>query len=254
MEVPAQRLDEISCAKKLRAAAEARFRKARGEPERLVPVAPDSPAGFTENTPPLYRKGYEYYRTPQGRHPNSLNRGVFSSLPLQMAFFPFEQIDTISPRAVLLIAGSKADTLFWSEQACHRCKDPRGLYIVNGASHIEMYDRPPFVTPAVAKLAAFFGRHLGQGGSSKSCKRGVTRCAQNTGTGSGSYVESPSSWHACSQGWWRPAPAPRRRRMQWCAWTAASCRVLSKTTSCLTKASLARRPRWALCGGGRLSP
>lgn len=28
-----------------------------------------------------------------------------------------ENANTISPRAVLLIAGSKADTLFWSEQA-----------------------------------------------------------------------------------------------------------------------------------------
>jgi fermentation-respiration switch protein FrsA (DUF1100 family) len=79
-----------------------------------------------------------------------------------MAFFPFEQLDTISPRAVLLVAGSKADTLFWSEQAYKKCKDPKELYVVNGATHIDMYDRPQFVTPAVAKLAAFFDRHLGE--------------------------------------------------------------------------------------------
>lgn len=80
-----------------------------------------------------------------------------------MAFFPFEQIDTISPRAVLLIAGSNADTLFWSEQAYQKCKDPKELYIVNGATHIDLYDRPQFVSPAVAKLAAFFRSQLGQG-------------------------------------------------------------------------------------------
>lgn len=149
--------------KRLRDAAEARSREARGEPVRLVPVVPDTPAGFTESTPLLYREGYDYYRTPRAQHPNSPNRYVFSSLPLQMAFFPFEQLDTISPRAVLLVAGSKADTLFWSEQAYKKCKDPKELYVVNGATHIDMYDRPQFVTPAVAKLAAFFDRHLGQG-------------------------------------------------------------------------------------------
>jgi hypothetical protein len=147
--------------KRLRDAAEARSREASGEPVRLVPVVPDSPEAFTASTPLLYREGYDYYRTPRAQHPNSPNRYVFSSLPVQMAFFPFEQIDTISPRAVLLIAGSKADTLFWSEQAYQKCKDPRELYIVNGATHIDMYDRLQFVTPAVAKLSAFFARYLG---------------------------------------------------------------------------------------------
>lgn len=39
-----------------------------------------------------------------------------------------------------------------------KAKDPKELYIVEGASHIDLYDRPQFVTPAVAKLAAFFGQ------------------------------------------------------------------------------------------------
>lgn len=146
--------------KRLRDAAEARSREARGEAIRLVPVVPDSAAGFTETTPQLYREGYDYYRTPRAQHPNSPNRYVLSSLPLQMAFFPFDQLDTISPRPLLVIAGSKADTLFWSQDVIKKAKDPKELYIVDGASHMDMYDRPQFVTPAVAKLTAFFGRHL----------------------------------------------------------------------------------------------
>lgn len=151
--------------KRLRDAAEARTREARGEPPRLAPVVPDSPAAFTEKTPRLYREGYEYYRTPRGRHPNSPNRYMLSSLPQQMAFFPFQLLDMISPRAVLLIAGSEADTKFWSEQAYQKCRDPRELCIIEGASHIDLYDRPQFVSQAVAKLAAFFGRYLGQDGT-----------------------------------------------------------------------------------------
>lgn len=146
--------------KRLKDAGEARSREARGEPVQLVPVVPDSPAGFTDNTPQLYREGYEYYRTARAQHPNSPNRYVFSSLPLQMAYFPFDQLETISPRPLLVIAGSKAGTLFWSQEVVEKAKQPKELFIVDGATHIDMYDRPQFVAPAVAKLKDFFGQHL----------------------------------------------------------------------------------------------
>jgi fermentation-respiration switch protein FrsA (DUF1100 family) len=146
--------------KRLKDAGEARSREAHGEPVRLVPVVPDSAASFTQSTPRLYREGYDYYRTARAQHPNSPNRYVFSSLPLQMAFFPFEQLDTISPRPLLVIAGSKADTLFWSRQVYEKAREPKELHVIEGATHIDMYDRPRFVAPAVAKLTDFFGRHL----------------------------------------------------------------------------------------------
>jgi fermentation-respiration switch protein FrsA (DUF1100 family) len=146
--------------KRLKEIGEQRTREARGEPIRLVPVVPDSADQFTESTPVLYREGYEYYRTPRAQHPNSPNRYVFTSLGLQMAFFLFEQIETISPRPILLIAGSKADTLYWSQEAYEKAKEPKELFIVPGASHIDMYDKPQFVTPAVAKLTDFFSQHL----------------------------------------------------------------------------------------------
>ena len=151
--------------KRLRDAAAARSREARGEPVQLVPVVPDSAASFTETTPQLYREGYDYYRTPRAQHPNSPNRYVFSSLPQQMAFFPFEQLETISPRPLLVIAGSRADTLFWSEQVLQKAKEPKELFVIDGATHIDLYDRPQFVTPAVAKLKEFFGRHLSAEGT-----------------------------------------------------------------------------------------
>ena len=147
--------------KRLTDASEARSREARGEPAQLVPVVPNSAASFTESTPQLYREGYEYYRTARAQHPNSPNKYMFSSLPLQMAFFPFDQIETISPRPLLVIAGSKADTLFWSQEVYEKAKDPKELFIVEGATNIDMYDREQFVTPAVAKLTTFFGKALG---------------------------------------------------------------------------------------------
>lgn len=146
--------------KRLRDAGEARSREAGGEPAQLVTVVPESPASFTASTPQLYREGYDYYRTPRAQHPNSPNKYVLSSLPLQMAFFPFEQLDTIAPRPLLVIAGSKADTLFWSQEVYEKAREPKELHVIEGATHIDMYDRPQCVAPAVRKLSDFFGRHL----------------------------------------------------------------------------------------------
>jgi hypothetical protein len=146
--------------KRLEEVGKQRTREARGEPARLIPVVPDTPDQFTDNTPKLYRDGYEYYRTPRAQHPNSPNRYMFTSLGLQMAFFPFEQIETISPRPILVIAGSEADTLYFSKDAYEKAKEPKELFVIPGASHIDLYDKPQYVTPAVAKLKEFFGKAL----------------------------------------------------------------------------------------------
>ena len=146
--------------KRLKDAGVQRSKEARGEPVRLVQISPDSPAEFTESTPVLYREGYDYYMTPRAQHPNSPNRYMFSSLPLQMAFFPFNQVETISPRPILMVVGGKADTKFWSDEVYAKAQEPKELFIVEGATHIDMYDKPQFVTPAVAKLKEFFDKHL----------------------------------------------------------------------------------------------
>jgi len=145
--------------KLLKDAGDQRSREARGEPVRLAPTVPESD-DFTASTPVMYREGYDYYRTPRGAHPNSPGRAVSSSMPSQMAFFAFEQIETISPRPVLLIAGSQADSRYFSEAAYQKANQPKELVLVPGATHIDMYDKPQFVGPAVAKLATFFGQYL----------------------------------------------------------------------------------------------
>ncbi|MHC5306513.1 alpha/beta hydrolase [Bartonella sp. LJL80] len=146
---------------RLKEAADERSKEANGGVPRLINIVPDSPEAFTDTTPVSYRQGYEYYRTPErALHPNSPNRYVFSSLPQQMAFFPFSQIETISPRPILVIAGSEADSKFWSDKAFEKAKEPKERFVVEGATHIDMYDRMQFVTPAVERLNRYFSHYL----------------------------------------------------------------------------------------------
>jgi len=107
----------------------------------------------------LYREGYVYYAQ-VAPIPRTMDRFVFSTLSQQMAFFPFEQIETISPRSLLLIAGSEADTLYVSQNAYEKAKEPKELHIVPGASHIDLYYKPEYVPQVAGKLAEFFIQHL----------------------------------------------------------------------------------------------
>jgi len=93
-------------------------------------------------------------------HPNAMGQFVFTSLGAQMAFFPFEQIETISPRPLLLIAGSEADTLYFSQDAYEKAKEPKELLIIPGATHIDLYYKPEFVPQVAEKLTQFFTAHV----------------------------------------------------------------------------------------------
>ena len=137
-----------------------RSREARGEPLRMINFVPASADEITPDTPELYREGYDYYCTPRAQHPNAPGRYVFTSLGLQMAFFAFEQVETISPRPLLMIAGSEADTMYFSKEATDKAGEPKELVIIPGATHIDLYDRPQYVPQVVAKLTDFYGKYL----------------------------------------------------------------------------------------------
>ena len=137
-----------------------RSKEARGEPNQLIPILPDSPDEITDDTPCLFREAYEYYRTPRGQHPNSINRMMFTSIDRIMAYSSYDQVDTISPRPILLIAGSEADSLYFSEEAYEKAKEPKELFTIPGATHVDMYDKPEYVEPAVEKLVDFFSKNL----------------------------------------------------------------------------------------------
>jgi fermentation-respiration switch protein FrsA (DUF1100 family) len=112
-----------------------------------------------ETLPDLYREGYVYY-TQVAPNERAMGGFVFTTYADQMAFFPFADVQAISPRPLLLIAGSEADTLYFSQDAYDRADEPKELMIVPGASHIDLYHKPEFVPQVADKLSQFFGAHL----------------------------------------------------------------------------------------------
>ncbi|QWF17050.1 alpha/beta hydrolase [Lysobacter capsici] len=108
----------------------------------------------------LYRQGYEYYWKTHA-HPGSTFKYTTSSLLDLMRWDATDQIALID-KPLLMIAGSKADSLYMSEDAFAKATGTKDkeLFKLDGATHIETYWVPRYVDAAVEKLTQFFGRTL----------------------------------------------------------------------------------------------
>jgi fermentation-respiration switch protein FrsA (DUF1100 family) len=149
--------DRATLAKSLEAANAARLVEAKGEPAVLQPIVPDSPEGLPESLPPMFREGSEYYQTSRGQHPRSINRFPTRSLDLLVNFSSYAFNDLISPRPLLMIAGSDADTLYFSKEGIKRAQEPKELFVVPGKTHIALYDQ---VSGHLPKLVDFMSKVL----------------------------------------------------------------------------------------------
>jgi uncharacterized protein len=116
------------------------------------------------NTNAVQREFYEFYRTPRGEYtpkgssPEVTTHPTFSSNTKFMNFYPFNDIETISPRPMLFITGDKAHSREFSEDAYNRAAEPKELVIIPNAGHVDLYDKPDLIP--FEKLTAFFTQHL----------------------------------------------------------------------------------------------
>ena len=117
-----------------------------------------------ENTHPIQREFYDFYRTPRGEYtPASSSRELTTHPTLTsnikfMNFYPFNDIETISPRPMLFIAGADAHSREFSEEAYKLAGQPKELVIIPGAGHVDLYDRVDLIP--FEKLASFFQSNL----------------------------------------------------------------------------------------------
>lgn len=108
----------------------------------------------------LYREGFEYYGKTHA-HPNSTFKYTFSSLLDLMSFDATNQLELLN-KPLLMIAGSKADTLYMTEQAFAKATgtQDKTLFKIDGATHIQTYWVPEYVDTAINQLADFYARTL----------------------------------------------------------------------------------------------
>lgn len=108
----------------------------------------------------LYRQGYEYYWKTHA-HPNSTFKYTTSSLIDLMRFDATDHIELIN-QPLLMIAGSKADSLYMTQDALPKATGTtdKEVFILDGATHIETYWVPRYVDAAIGKLTTFYARTL----------------------------------------------------------------------------------------------
>lgn len=119
---------------------------------------------LTESSTAIEREFFEFYRTsrgevtPPGATPETTTHPRLSSFVKFMNFYPFNDLELISPRALLFIAGENAHSIEFSEEAYRRASEPKELYIVPGAGHVDLYDRTTLIP--FDKLNDFFTHNL----------------------------------------------------------------------------------------------
>jgi fermentation-respiration switch protein FrsA (DUF1100 family) len=119
---------------------------------------------LTAKTHPIQREFYDFYRTsrgeytPAGSSPKLTTHPTLSSNVKFMNFYPLNEIETISPRPMLFIAGQNAHSREFSEEAYKLAGEPKELVIVPNAGHVDLYDRVEVIP--FDKLTSFFTENL----------------------------------------------------------------------------------------------
>ncbi|WP_256642924.1 alpha/beta hydrolase [Stenotrophomonas sp. 9(2022)] len=145
----------------IQSAIEQRQAEFHGAAPRYVP---GTVTELSAETPDVQREFFDFYRTPRGAYTpagqqaDQTTMPLFSSLVKFLNFYPFNDIETIAPRPMLFISGDQAHSREFSEDAYRRAGEPKELYWVKGAGHVDLYDRTQLVP--FNRLTAFFQKGL----------------------------------------------------------------------------------------------
>lgn len=146
-------------AEALAAMSRQRWDDAQSDSPALAGGLPDSLDGIDD---PVIRMYHAYYKDAErGYHPRSVNSnaGWTVTNPLSFMNMPLlSYIEEISPRPMLVIAGSEAHSRYFSEDAVAAAAEPKELMIIEGADHVDLYDQVDIIP--FDRLEAFFGENL----------------------------------------------------------------------------------------------
>lgn len=130
----------------------------QGAPE-YIPFFPETPidAVSAELGEPD-AEWFRFYALKRGHHPNARGGFTTTSALAMLNFSLLKHITEISPRPILFVADDRAHSRFFSENAYAAALEPKELYVVEDAEHIDLYDRTDRIP--FDKLAGFFQNSL----------------------------------------------------------------------------------------------
>lgn len=145
---------------RLKQATDARAKEAAGGEIAYVGTATPTDEEVAKITTDLYREGFVYYYRTHA-HPNSTFKYTMSSLLDLMTFDASSNMDLIN-QPLLMIAGSKADTRYMTDEAFEKATQSKKkeLFLVDGATHIQTYWKPEYVSQIVTRLNSFYQNNL----------------------------------------------------------------------------------------------
>ena len=114
-----------------------------------------------EDAPQFVKDYYDYYKTPRGYHPRSLNSNGGWNRTSALSFINMPLLTYIGEirSAVLMIHGADAHSRYFSEDAFKRLKgDNKELMSIPGANHTDLYDNMEVIP--FDRIEEFFGEYL----------------------------------------------------------------------------------------------
>lgn len=115
----------------------------QGYPE-YIPSFPENPIPEEEiptELPDDVSIWWRFYAVPRGHHPAA--RGGFTTTS-DLSFMNYgllDHMDEIAPRPVMFICGTEAHSRIFSDIAFEKASEPKRYVNVEGADHIDLYDR-----------------------------------------------------------------------------------------------------------------
>ncbi|PVH70332.1 hypothetical protein DL98DRAFT_554099 [Cadophora sp. DSE1049] len=131
-----------------------------------------TPDVLTTETDVVGRELFDFYRTNRGLFTPATTTPLLTTHPTLsshvkfMKLYPFNDIETISPRSMLVISGDRAHSSEFSKNAFARAVEPKELVWVAGAGNVDLYDRVELIP--FPKFTEFFKDNLASHGGNAS--------------------------------------------------------------------------------------
>ena len=111
-----------------------------------------------KNAPPGVLEGYDFYGTARGgteRYPNYTNC-ILGNIDETTSMNLGEHYADKMIQPFMGVVGSKAETAPCTKMFYDKVTSEKEYVVIEGASHVAMYDKPEYVNQAVDKITAFF--------------------------------------------------------------------------------------------------